>query len=87
MFDPVLNFGLGDEVDALRDTVHAWAQARLKPIAADIDRQNQFPPALWREMGALGLLGITVDPAAVLWWASPSSWVRPVTIPVIIQSK
>ena len=63
MFDPVLNFGLGDEVDALRETVHGWAQARLKPIAADIDRQNQFPPALWREMGALGLLGITVPEA------------------------
>ena len=60
MYNPPLNFALGDDIDALRDTVHAWAQARVKPIAAEIDRQNLFPHALWREMGALGLLGITV---------------------------
>ena len=60
MYNPALNFGLGDDIDALRAVVHAWAQARVKPIAADIDLQNLFPPDLWREMGALGLLGITV---------------------------
>jgi isovaleryl-CoA dehydrogenase len=41
--------------------VHAWAQAHLKPMAAQIDRDNLFPPALWRDMGDLGLLGVTVD--------------------------
>jgi isovaleryl-CoA dehydrogenase len=48
-------------VNALRDMVHAWAQAHLKPMAAQIDRDNLFPPALWRDMGDLGLLGVTVD--------------------------
>ncbi|WP_407638540.1 isovaleryl-CoA dehydrogenase [Aureimonas ureilytica] len=54
-------FDLGDEVNALRDMVHGWAQERLKPMAAEIDRTNSFPAALWREMGELGLLGITVE--------------------------
>jgi isovaleryl-CoA dehydrogenase len=40
--------------------VHRWAQERVKPMAAEIDRTNAFPPQLWREMGDLGLLGITV---------------------------
>jgi isovaleryl-CoA dehydrogenase len=53
-------FDLGAEVEALRDMVHRWAQDRLKPMAAAIDRTNDFPPALWAEMGGLGLLGITV---------------------------
>ncbi|MEI4470779.1 acyl-CoA dehydrogenase family protein [Frigidibacter sp. MR17.24] len=60
MFHHSMRFDLGDEIDALRDTVHAWAQARVKPQAAAIDRDNVFPAALWREMGELGLLGITV---------------------------
>ena len=60
MYNPALNFGLGDDIDALRGVVQAWAQARVKPMAAEIDRQNLFPSELWREMGALGLLGITV---------------------------
>jgi len=41
--------------------VHRWAQERVKPMAAEIDRTNAFPPQLWREMGDLGLLGITVS--------------------------
>ncbi len=60
MFMHSMTFDLGDEVNALRDTVHAWAQERVKPMAADIDQTNAFPNALWREMGELGLLGITV---------------------------
>ena len=52
---------LGDEVNALRDMVHRWAQERVKPMAADIDRDNDFPAELWTEMGELGLLGMTVS--------------------------
>jgi isovaleryl-CoA dehydrogenase len=55
-----LDFALGEEVDALRDTVAAWARDRVAPIAAAIDRDNAFPAHLWCEMGALGLLGVTV---------------------------
>ena len=61
MFDKGLRFDLGEDVNALRDMVHRWAQERLKPMAADIDRDNAFPAELWPEMGELGLLGITVD--------------------------
>ncbi|MGB3249944.1 MAG: acyl-CoA dehydrogenase family protein, partial [Tabrizicola sp.] len=55
-----MNFDLGPEIDALREMVHRWAQDRIKPQAAAIDRTNAFPPALWPELGSLGLLGITV---------------------------
>ena len=60
MFNASMRFDLGDEIEALRDTVHRWAQDRVKPMAAGIDRRNQFPAELWPEMGGLGLLGITV---------------------------
>ncbi|VDC27521.1 isovaleryl-CoA dehydrogenase [Pseudogemmobacter humi] len=60
MFNASMRFDLGDEIGALRDMVHRWAQERVKPMAADIDRRNAFPSELWPEMGALGLLGITV---------------------------
>ena len=60
MFTATMTFDLGEDVNALRDTVHRWAQERVKPMAAEIDRSNAFPPELWREMGDLGLLGITV---------------------------
>jgi isovaleryl-CoA dehydrogenase len=60
MFTASLNFALGEDIDALRDMVQSWAQERVAPIAAEIDRDNLFPEALWREMGDLGLLGITV---------------------------
>lgn len=55
-----MKFDLGEDVNALREMVHRWAQDRVKPLAADIDKSNKFPSALWEEMGALGLLGITV---------------------------
>ncbi|MGD1884311.1 MAG: acyl-CoA dehydrogenase family protein [Paracoccaceae bacterium] len=61
MFDHVMTFDLGEDVGALRDMVHRWSQDRIKPIAAEIDTTNAFPPALWPEMGELGLLGITVE--------------------------
>jgi len=60
MFTASMNFALGDDVEALRDMVHRFAQDRIKPLAAEIDRTNIFPPALWRELGDMGLLGITV---------------------------
>ena len=60
MFTASLRFDLGEDVEALRDMVHRWAQERVKPMAAAIDRDNVFPNDLWREMGDLGLLGITV---------------------------
>ncbi|EBA10643.1 isovaleryl-CoA dehydrogenase [Roseobacter sp. CCS2] len=61
MFHASMTFDLGEDVNALRDMVHDWAQTRVKPMAADIDQSNAFPPALWTEMGELGLLGVTVD--------------------------
>lgn len=63
MFTASMRFDLGDDVNALRDMVHGWAQDRVKPMAAQVDRDNVFPAALWREMGDLGLLGITAPEA------------------------
>ncbi len=60
MFTASMSFDLGEDINALREMVHRWAQERLKPMAADIDRDNTFPHLLWRELGDLGLLGITV---------------------------
>ena len=54
------NFDLGETADAIRDTVHAFAQEKIAPRAEEIDRTNQFPRDLWPEMGALGLHGMTV---------------------------
>ena len=61
MFTASMRFDLGEEVNALRDMVHRFAQERIRPIAAEIDRRNEFPGDLWHEMGELGLLGITVE--------------------------
>lgn len=61
MFTRGMEFDLGEDVNALRDMVHRWAQERIKPIAGDVDRENAFPNELWTEMGDLGLLGITVS--------------------------
>jgi isovaleryl-CoA dehydrogenase len=58
---PSLNFDLGDTVDLLRDTVRSFASDRIAPLADEIDRSNVFPRQLWPELGALGLLGITVE--------------------------
>jgi isovaleryl-CoA dehydrogenase len=59
-FYPSLNFQLGDTVDLLRETVRDFANAEIAPRAAEIDQNNDFPEDLWRKMGDLGLLGITV---------------------------
>ncbi len=58
---PGLDFGLGGDIDMLRDTVRGFAQAKIAPLAAEIDRANSFPRELWPQLGALGLLGITVE--------------------------
>jgi isovaleryl-CoA dehydrogenase len=58
---PGLDFGLGSEIDMLRETVRNFAQAKIAPLATEIDRCNSFPRALWPQLGALGLLGITVE--------------------------
>jgi isovaleryl-CoA dehydrogenase len=58
---PGLDFGLGEEIDMLRETVRGFSDAKVAPIAAEIDRSDEFPRHLWPEMGALGLHGITVE--------------------------
>jgi len=60
MFLASMSFDLGEDVSALQESVHRWAQEQVKPIAADIDRSNEFPAHLWKEMGDIGLLGVTV---------------------------
>jgi isovaleryl-CoA dehydrogenase len=57
----MLDFGLGETADMLRQQVAAFAAAEITPRAAEIDRSNSFPPDLWPKLGALGLLGITVE--------------------------
>jgi isovaleryl-CoA dehydrogenase len=59
MFD--FDFGLGEDIDLLRESVAAFASDRIAPRAADIDANNAFPRDLWPELGELGLLGITVE--------------------------
>jgi len=56
-----LNFNLNDTTQLLRDTVHRFAREHIAPIAAEIDSNNTFPAALWKKLGELGLLGITVE--------------------------
>src|ERR1700726_3415774 len=56
-----LDFDLGPEIDMLRTTVRGFAEDRVAPLAAEIDRTDRFPIELWPEMGVLGLHGITVE--------------------------
>jgi len=60
---PSLNFGLGEEIDMLRDSVRAFAANEIAPRAAEIDSSNAFPMDLWRKFGDLGLIGVTVEEA------------------------
>ncbi len=60
---PTLDFELGETIDMLRSSVRQFAAGEIAPRAADIDRDNVFPPELWRKLGDMGLLGITVEEA------------------------
>ena len=57
---PALSFDLGEDIAAMRDTIHDFAASEIAPRAAAIDSDNLFPPDLWRKLGALGLHGMTV---------------------------
>jgi isovaleryl-CoA dehydrogenase len=61
MYEGGLNFGLGSEIDALRETVRRFAREKVAPRSASIDRDSEFPRDLWPELGALGVLGITAE--------------------------
>ncbi len=56
-----LNFELGESIALLRETVRRFAQEEIAPLAAQVDRENQYPRSIWPKLGELGLLGITVD--------------------------
>ena len=58
---PGLDFDLGAEIEMLRDSVRDFAEAEIAPLAAAIDRSDEFPRQLWPKMGSLGLHGITVE--------------------------
>ncbi len=58
---PTLQYGHSEEMGLLRDSVHQFASEEIAPRAAEIDRENDFPSDLWRKMGELGLLGITIS--------------------------
>src|ERR1700756_5372114 len=58
---PGLDFGLGSDIEMLRDTVRDFAQEKIAPRAGEIDSSNSFPRDLWPELGKLGVLGITVE--------------------------
>ncbi|MDH3793276.1 MAG: acyl-CoA dehydrogenase family protein, partial [Rhodospirillales bacterium] len=58
---PPFDFGLGETADMLRDTVAGFAAEKIAPRAEEIDRSNEFPRDLWPQLGALGLLGVTVE--------------------------
>ena len=61
MTDAMLDFDLGEMADTIRETTRRFAKDKIDPIAAEIDETNTFPRALWPEMGALGLHGVTVE--------------------------
>lgn len=58
---PTLNFGLGEDIDMLREHVYQFAQNEIAPLAAKADEDNQFPNELWPKLGEMGLLGVTVS--------------------------
>ena len=58
---PTLNFGLGEDIEMLRDQVYQFAQNEIAPLAEQADADNQFPNQLWTKLGDMGLLGVTVS--------------------------
>lgn len=58
---PTLNFGLGEEIDMLRDHVYQFSQKEIAPLAEQADEANAFPNELWPKLGDMGLLGVTVS--------------------------
>ena len=58
---PTLKFGHPEEIDMLREEVRKFAAAELAPRAEQIDHDNEFPADMWKKMGDMGLLGITVS--------------------------
>ncbi|MCG7645978.1 isovaleryl-CoA dehydrogenase [Alteromonas sp. Cnat3-28] len=58
---PTLNFGLGEDIEMLRDQVYQFAQNEIAPLAEQADADNQFPNQLWTKLGGMGLLGVTVS--------------------------
>jgi isovaleryl-CoA dehydrogenase len=63
MFESSLSFPLGDDIGMLRDAVRDFAQNEIAPRAAEIDRANEFPADLWRKLGEIGVMGLTVSEA------------------------
>lgn len=57
---PTMNFGLGEDIDMLRDHVYQFAQKEIAPLAEKADQDNAFPNELWPKLGEMGLLGVTV---------------------------
>ncbi len=62
MYDHTMSFGLGEDVEVLRDLVRRFARAEIAPKAGEIDRQNDFPKGLWEKLGEIGVLGLTASP-------------------------
>ena len=61
MFDSVMSFDLGEDIESLRDTVRKFAKEEIAPKSDEIDKTNDFPMELWKLMGDLGLHGITIS--------------------------
>ena len=55
------NFNLGEEMDALQESIRVFCQKEIAPLAEEIDKSNDFPSHLWEKLGNMGLLGITVE--------------------------
>jgi isovaleryl-CoA dehydrogenase len=61
MFESTFQFPLGEDIAALREAVHSFAQEQIAPRAADVDRLNEFPVDMWQKLGDLGVIGMTVS--------------------------